>query len=358
MQNTKTNTFETKSALDYFRAGLPQLSAQVLRERPAANPISVHGGMPRQHFTAGLFPALHDCIVKVDTGNRLTNSEVHGVAALYLNLNSFNRKLDAQRPWKVFSVKGSPEECSIISENGVGLRYNQGSWNFIHNAGESLSSYCTEDCSSLLSPVAAAVSEALRNRLLSTRKSLLFPTLVGQDSRLKDQADIAFAIHWNSIFSPTSPLGDNFGRKVDSNRYVIIDALHRARSESNAGELLINLLEQMPQLIFAKGWCGGTMLHDSCEYEINPLIDYILEKSSRGITFIKNGSEVTLTLDTILQIQDKDGFTPLHRIAYAGDSKRFDQLILLGANPYSVDRYGYTAKEVLSRFQRGELYST
>lgn len=329
------------STVNNLRIELPKVTVRALQRIPVPAFIPVEGPMVRSYFTAGLFPALNDCLQELERNLHVTPFDQHSVAAIYLNLNSDNPKLAHLKPWNVHSICGVSGSEQIIAKNGVGLKRSMHSW--VLTPKVDTTDYKINEIDPDLQKVLSAVNYALEQKLNSRCSSILFPSLVGSNEECKRHLAIAYALHKNTAFSPTSKLGHEFGRSIRGSLFQVVDALHRAQSADEGIQSIIGVLNELPQLIFCRGWCGGTILHDSCEYRILPLIEYVLDRAKTGVEFVKDGVKTTLFIDDLLRWQDRDGFTPLLRAAISGDAEIYKLLHSKTANVNSCDRYGYTA---------------
>jgi hypothetical protein len=326
--------------IEYFMNHLAEIEVRALRSVRDVVPIAVRGLSPRHVFTAGFFPAFDKAWRAVDK----SLSERPGcfpehfgmeMAACFMNLNCDHPRLIAEQPWSVCSGK---EGVFIQSGNGIRLARTAsgGGWDLSH-ADRALQM----QPSNLAVQVMTSINYALDGEIAFPRPSLLFPNL--SDNPAVQWA--AWGIFIGTVFSPTSRRGDGYGRRSDENRYLFIDRLHEARHDANAREDVIASLAVLPQIMFLRGWCGGTLLHDSCEYSITRLVEWILDFGSNDVSFQLKGKRQTR--DKLLTAQDNDGFTPLHRAALSKDQHLFERLLSAGSNPHIEDRYGMIALSYL-----------
>lgn len=326
--------------IEYFRNHLVEIEARARRSVPNVVPIAVSGKSPRYVFTAGLFPAFDKAWRAVDK----SLSERPGcfpehfgmeMAACFMNLNCDHPSLIAQQPWSVCS---GTEGVFIQSGNGIRLaRTASGDgWHLSH-----ADRAWQMQPSNLALEVMTSINYALDSEIAFPRPSLLFPNL--SDNPAVQWA--AWGIFIGTVFSPTSCRGDAYGRRIEEKRFLFIDRLHEARHDTEAREDVIASLAVVPQIMFLRGWCGGTPLHDSCEYSITRLVECILDFKLNDVSFQLKGQQQTR--DKLLTAKDNDGFTPLHRAALSKDQHLFERLLSAGSNPNIEDRYGLKALSYL-----------
>ena len=339
--NNITDT--TDYGIEYFRSHRAEIEWRTLRPSRKLHPINVCGSPPRPIFAAGLFAAFDKVYNAVDKSIAVRPgffSEHFGMemAAYFMNLNSDHPHLVAQQPWRVCRDETG---VFIQSENGIGLARNlsAGRWHIFYAARAS-----QLQPSNLALEIMSSINYALDKEVAFRRPSLLFPELCNEPAVLR----AAWGVFINTVFSPTSRKGEVCGRRSERNRFLFIDRLHEARRDKDACANVIASLAAIPQLMLLRGWCGGTPFHDSCEYNITQLIEWMLEYQHDSTSFhLKNEQQIR---DKLLTVQDNDGFTPLHRAALSKNRNLCERLLSAGASPTIVDRYGYSALYYLEEF--------
>ena len=324
----------------YFTSHLAEFEARALRAYPFSDPISVCGISPRRLFTAGLFPGFDKTWRVVDNclsagAGTFPNYFGMEMAACYLNLNCDHPRLMAGLPWRVCSDE---DGIFIKSEHGIRLARAASGNRWVLSVTDKALPVQPSD---LAMQVRNFIDQALDREISLRRPSLVFPKLA--DNCVLQR--VAWEVFMGTVFSPTSRAGDAYGRRRETGRFLFIDRLHEARHNANACDDVIAALEVLPQLMFVRGWCGGTPLHDSCEYSITQLVEWILDYTCDAVSFKTRGE--SRTLNDLLAAQDNDGCTPLHRAALSNDHNLYELLLSVGAPPHTRDRYGLAAVSYL-----------
>jgi GNAT superfamily N-acetyltransferase len=196
---------------------------------------------------------------------------------------------------------------------------------------------------SLLSTrVAALIDAAIQSRLTSGHRSLVFSTCaMPEESMTREIAGILLAGLVNSPYF--SALEERPSGDKTNSRFRVIDMLHSLREHPEETDKLIALIERRPSMICLRGWCGGTMLHESAEYGNVKLTNYLIDKifeldEADQLRNLTTGEKYTA--EQVINFENRDGSTALQLAELHSQRQIIPLLLSVFADSRAENRFG------------------
>jgi len=341
------------SGLAEIRATLPIWQRRAPYAAPQ-NSIFCEPETPIRHFTAGAFAAMHDTAAQLVPGQSAEEREIFlSVCKIFLSYNCDHEKMAGLSDWRVVELHAADGAAhkALIAQNGLLLD----PWRAVAADGQQHSEFgvglgklpgCEvtpgSECEAhrIEEPLRELIEGAISRASSANGYRLTLPQ--SGDGHSEELLRLARGIMAGLWSSPTAQRIELLGRARFPGRFDFIDTLHEARTDSKAVSQTIAYLEQLPVLAITPGWCGGLVLHDSAQYGISGLVDWVLERAKDGIVWETAQGPQTRYLRDILSHRDRDGATPLHRAGQSAYWEIAERLLELGADPFIGDRYGTT----------------